>query len=118
MSTERKILGQLRPANTTAASLYSPGSNITAEITTIVVCNQGGNNASFRVFHDDDGTTYDETTALFWDVDILANETVMVQGPLYINNSSGNLGVRTSAGNELTFTAYGFETTGITGDVV
>ena len=106
-----KELGQLRPANTTAASVYSPGSNITARIESIFVCNTTASAAAFRIFVDKDGTTYDETTALFFDSAIAANTTVLIEGLIYIINSAGNLGVRTDTNSALTFTAYGVEMT-------
>lgn len=111
MKIQEKQLGQLRPANTTAASLYSPGAGVTTIIASVVVCNTTGTSAKFRVFLDDDGTTYDETTALFYDVDIEANTTVQVDTFYAMNNSSGNLAVRTDTNDALTFTCFGAEIT-------
>ncbi len=108
MAHAEKQLGQLRPANTTAASLYSPTSGNTI-IKSVVVCNTSGVAATFRIFADDDGTTYDETTALYWDVAIAADTTIQVDTFWAMNNSSGNLAVRTDTNNALTFTAFGTE---------
>lgn len=109
-----KQLGQLRPANTTAASIYSPDANVSSvEIQTIVVCNTGGATPNFRIFHDDNGTTYDETTALFWDEVMVANTTQIFSYPkgsgILMDNTSGNIAVRTSANDAITFTIYGTE---------
>jgi len=107
-----KQLGQLRPANTTAASIYSPGARIRAIVTSIVIANTTGSTAAFRLFHDDDGTTYDETTALAWDIDIATKKddiSFTSDIRILMNNSSGNLAVRTGTNNALTFTVYGFE---------
>ncbi len=111
MAIQEKQLGQLRPANTTAASLYSPAASTTAIIKTIVICNTSGAAATFRIFQDDNGTTYDETTALFWDHTIAADTTIQADVFLAMNNSSGNLAVRTGVGNALTFTCAGAEIT-------
>ena len=108
MATTLKQLGQLRPANTTAASLYSP-SSVTTVVKSIVICNTSGADAAARVFHDDNGTTYDETTALAWDINILANTTVVLEVFVAMNDATGNLAVRTSVNSALTFTAYGSE---------
>ncbi|KKL05587.1 hypothetical protein LCGC14_2604560, partial [marine sediment metagenome] len=54
-----KQLGQLRPANTTAASIYSPAAGVIAEIHTIFIANNTNGAIAARLFHDDDGTTYD-----------------------------------------------------------
>jgi len=109
----RKQLGQLRPANTTAASIYSPPGNAVTRVENIIICNSSGSSAKFRIFHDSDGTTYDETTALFWDGILLSNTTAFFGddkfGPLYLNNTNGNIAVRTDTANALTFTIYGTE---------
>jgi|TARA_Y100000296_G_C5174000_1_gene258951 hypothetical protein len=105
-----KQLGQLRPANTTAASLYSPAANTNAILKTLVVCNQTAAPADYRVFHDDNGTTYDETTALFFDVTLAANVTDVIPLNAGMNDSTGNFAVRTDTNNALTFTLYGSET--------
>ena len=110
MALAEKQLGQLRPANTTAASLYSPSSGNTI-IKSVVICNTSGAAATFRIFVDDDGTTYDETTALYWDTDIAVDTTVQIDTFWSMNNSSGNLAVRTDTANALTFTAFGAEIT-------
>lgn len=109
MSIQEKQLGQLRPANTTAASLYSPPAATTWVGKNLMVCNTSGASATFRVFHDEDGTTYDETTALFWDAPIAAGETIILTGLLAGFTDAGNVGVRSSAANAITFTLYGAE---------
>lgn len=111
MKLQEKQLGQSRPANTTAVSIYSPGANTTAIITHIFVCNTTGNTPTFRIFSDDDGTTYDQTTALYYDTALAANETKRIPCFIAMNDSNGNLAVRTSAANEITFTVYGTELT-------
>ncbi len=108
---QEKQLGQLRPANTTAATLYSPGASTTAIIKSIVVCNTSGSAATFRIFLDDNGTTYDQTTALFYDIAIAADTTIQIDTYYAMNDSTGNLAVRTSVNNALTFTCFGAEIT-------
>lgn len=105
----RKILGQLRPGNTTAASLFSPTLGREYRIDAIYVCNTTANTPTYRIFFDDDGSTYDQTTAIAYDVAMTANQSVRVEGPFYMNNEDGNIGVRTSADNEITFTCWGEE---------
>ena len=110
-----RMLGQARPANTNAVSIYSPAGNARAEVLQIVICNTTSSAATFRIFHDDDGTTYDQTTALYYDKTVAANDTLRV----YPNdppgfamvNAAGNLAVRTDTNNALTFTVYGNEIT-------
>ena len=111
MALQEKQLGQLRPANTTAASLYSPGASTTTIIKTIVVCNQTASSAKYRIFMDDNGTTYDESTALFFDIAIGANSTDQIDTFYAMNDSTGNLAVRTDTNSALTFTCFGTEIT-------
>ncbi|MCZ6702554.1 MAG: hypothetical protein O6940_05880 [Ignavibacteria bacterium] len=109
-----KQLGQLRPANTTAVSIYSaPTRLINAIVKSIFISNTTPDTALFRLFYDEDGTTFDETTSLFWDIEILKNETLVLgqEDFIGINLNTGNLGVRTSIANALTFTVFGIEVT-------
>ena len=106
MAQTLEQLGQLRPANTTAASLFSPTSGEVL-VKTVVCCNTSGATAKFRLFHDDNGTTYDETTALAWDVEVPADSVATVELNIMMDDSSGNLAVRTDTANAFTFTAYG-----------
>lgn len=111
MQLQEKQLGQLRPANTTAASLYSPGANVTGIAKNLIVCNLTAIEATFRVFVDDDGTTFDETTALFFDVPLLGNTTVLIDMYAAMNNPAGNLAVQTGTASALNFTLFGAELT-------
>ena len=108
---QEKELGQHRINSTTATSLYSPGASTTGIILSIVVCNQSAAAATYRIFLDNDGTVYDQSTALFYDISIPANTTDPLKGRWGMNNSSGNLATRTSVANAITFTAHGFEIT-------
>lgn len=100
-------LAQSRPSNTNAVSAYSPATNEVTHITEIAVCNTTAISATFRIFHDEDGTTYNESTALFYDVSIGANTTVIIETNWWMRDSDGNLAVRTGTSNALTFTISG-----------
>ena len=111
MAIQEKQLGQSRPANTTAASIYSPGASTTAVIKSIFIANTSGASAKARLFLDDDGTTYDESTALLWDVEVAADSVVEISTFMAMNDSNGNLAIRTDTANALTFTVFGAEIT-------
>lgn len=111
MATLLKQLGQLRPGNTTAASLYSPGASTQTIIKSIIICNTSGSSVKFRIFADDNGTTYDQTTALFYDAPLPANSTLQIDANILMDDSAGNLAVRTATANALTFTCWGAEMT-------
>ena len=106
---QEKQLGQARPGDTNAVSIYSPPDSTTTIITHIFVCETAGNTAGFRIFVDDDGTTYDETTALYFDQPTVANTTARIPCYIAMNNTDGNFAVRTATASELTFTIFGVE---------
>lgn len=109
MAFQEKQLGQLRPADTNAASIYAPANGVTAVIKNIVVCNTTSSSVTFRIFHDDEGSTYDESTALVFDCTLLPNETKSFDGFKASATFGGNIGVRSSTGNAINFTLYGAE---------
>ena len=111
MAFQEKQLGQHRINSTTATSLYSPGASTTAIIKSVVVCNQTASAATFRLFIDDDGTTYDQTSALYYDVSIAGNTTIQIDTYWPMNDANGNLATRTGTANAITFTAFGVEIT-------
>lgn len=100
-------LGQSRPATTAAASLYSPADGVVAKVEKVVVVGTAAAVAS--IFHDENGTTYDQSTALMYDRTVAANESIIFEIGAYMNDPSGNLAVKTSVNSALTFTAYGTE---------
>jgi len=63
--------------------------------------------ATYRLFVDEDGSTYDQTTAIAYDIPLLGNTTDTWEVEIYMNNPSGNLAVRTGTANALTFTVNG-----------
>lgn len=113
---ERKQLGQALPADTNAVSIYSPGTDVETRIHCIVVCNVAASTASYRIFHDEDGTTYSTATALYYDFPMVTTVTTQIltfgdhdTGGLWMVNSAGNLAVRSSVASEICFTVYGEE---------
>ena len=98
-------LAQARENSTNAVSIYSPGAGETVQAF-IKIANNTAAIAAVRIFHDDDGTTYDETTALAWDIDIDPGQILEID-KIFMNNSSGNIAYRTSVANALTATVFG-----------
>lgn len=103
------LLGQNRPSDTSNATLFE--ATLGTEITSIAICNVTGSPVTFRLFHDLAGTTYDESNALYFDKQVLANDTLWVgsesEGAGIQMEAADSLGVRSSVGDALTFTAYG-----------
>ena len=111
MAIQEKTLGQTQPTTTFAASLYSPGASTTAIIRRILVCNTTAAANTFSIYLDDDGSTYNDTTALYRDTAITANSTTEIKTFIAMDDSSGNLAVQASANSTVTFTAFGGEIT-------
>lgn len=108
-SVVNKLLGQVAPADTNPASLYSPASGVEARVNIVVVCNTTGSAATFRIFHDDTGSAWGTGKALCYDESVAANTTVKKALGIAMNDASGYLGVRSDTAGALTFTAYGTE---------
>lgn len=104
-----KQLGQTRPPTAgTFVSIYSPGTGVRASSLVLTIANTSGADSTYRICQDDNGTTYDESTALAWDVAILADSVAKVNvGPM--DDSSGNLAVTAGDNNAITFTLHGME---------
>ena len=102
-------LAQSRPSGTSAVSVFT--ADMVTEITLIVVCNTTGSAAAFSIFHDDDGSTFDQTTALHYTQTIAANDTVYITsdavGAGLFVAINGQIGVQTDTSNALTFSIYG-----------
>lgn len=111
MALQEKQLGQARENSINAVSVYSPGSNTTTIIKSIMLANTSSSEVNVRVFLDDNGTTYDESTALVWDVKIYPGNIWFIDNFLAMNNSNGNLAYRSSVANAITITVFGAEIT-------
>jgi len=100
-------LAQERVSGTTAVSIFSPSKRDRYTITSILIANTTASSVDFSLFHDEDGSTYDETTALFYDIPLSGNCTFLYETDIYMNDPAGNLGARTATSLALTFTVYG-----------
>lgn len=99
-------LAQQRNSTTTATSILANSSGRWA-IKTIKVCNTTTNEALFTMYHDEDGSTYDESTALYWEVPVAAKETVLFDTYMCTGSQTSNVAYKTSVANALTVTLYG-----------
>jgi hypothetical protein len=109
MSFQEKQLGQHRENSTNAVSVYSPANSVTGIIKEVTLCNTTGVAATFRLFLDDDGTTYDQTTAKYYDESLAANTTKPIKCFWPMNNPAGNLAFQNGTANAITITVDGAE---------
>jgi len=108
MSAQGSQLAQVRPSGTSASAVFT--ATIPTEVTRVFISYTTGSAAAFSLYHDDDGTTYDQTTALFYGVSVAANTTTEFQcnpGAGIQMRAGGALAVQTDTGNALTFSIYG-----------
>lgn len=108
MFSQGSQLAQIRPSASASTAFTS---TLRTEITRIMVCNTSNAVATFDIYHDDDGTTYDQTTALFYGATIESNATVEILsetlGAGVILARGASIGVNTSVDQALTFSLYG-----------
>ena len=102
-------LAQIRPSSTAAQSVFT--ARLHTEITKILICNTTGSAVDASLYHDDDGSTFDETTALIFGKSVSGNDTLTIEvagpgGGLQLAPDA-QLGVKTGTGSALTFTIYG-----------
>lgn len=105
-------LAQSRPSGTSPVSVFAKAKLKQIVITSVVVANTTAGSVNYSLYLDVDGTTYDQTTALYYAVAVAANSTVLIeflQGLPFTSNSAGNFAVQTSSGSALTFTVNGIE---------
>lgn len=86
-----------------------PSKNV--NVVSIVLCNTSSSDILYSVFHDDDGSTYDETTAIVYEETLSGgvNKTEPLKLGIYSDNADMNIGVSTNSANDLTATLYGSE---------
>lgn len=98
-------LAQARENSTNAVSIYQSPAGKTVQAF-LKITNTTTDEALVRVFHDTNGSTYDESTALIYDLSILPGYLLEIDH-IFMDNSAGNLAYRTDTANALTATVYG-----------
>lgn len=106
------LLAQTRPSGTSAAAGFTAPSGQSVEITLIVVCNTTGSSADVSLYHDNaGGSTFDQTTALYYAAPVAANTTLTISsqdlGTGIVLSPGAQLGVQTGTASALTFSVYG-----------
>lgn len=97
-------ISQVRENSTSFVSIYSPNPNETVQLY-IKISNTSDDDVQLWLCHDHDGTTYDESTSLFWGTYIPPGETLEIDH-IFCNDSTGNIAYKSGAANALTATVY------------
>jgi hypothetical protein len=104
----RRQLGQLRPADTAAAALVTSADSKSYNVEYINVCNVHATlSTDVSIFHDEDGATFSEETALLWEYTLSIGEVLHFEAPVSGYKQTSTVGVQSSVASAATFTAYG-----------
>jgi len=105
---QEKLLGQLRPSSTSAEVVYSAPSETTAIVKTITIANTSNTAVKYSIFVSA-GTTYDETTAIIWEVSLAKNNSDIIDN--FIALTEGNIAFKIDSATDATITLFGAEIT-------
>lgn len=109
MADTFKVLAQSTPSATTLTDIYTVPSSTSTITSTIVVCNRGGGDTTYRIAVAVAGAADATKQYLAYDAAILANESLALRYKLTLAATDV---VRVYAGNaNLSFNLYGMEVT-------
>jgi glucose-6-phosphate dehydrogenase assembly protein OpcA len=109
MPTTYKVLGQVAPSATTATTLYTVPAATQAVVSTLVVANRAGSNASYRIAIREAGATLANEHYIAFDVVVGASDSVTLT--LGLSLSATDVITVYSSNTNLTFNAFGSEIT-------
>ena len=107
MPTTYKVLGQSKPAATTATTLYTVPSATQAVVSTIVIANLNTGNATFRIAVRVAGATLADSQYVAYNVTVGASDSTALTLGITLG-ATDVITVYSSTAN-LTFTAFGSE---------
>ncbi len=110
MATTPKILGQLFPANTTLADIYTAPALTNTTVASLIITNTTGNARTFRISIAIGGAADNNKQYLYYDLPIDANDTFIAT--IGVTLSAGDkIRVKSDLGNTLAFNVVGIEQT-------
>lgn len=110
MAIALKQIAQTQLGTTDATSLIQAASGQEICIKSVRVANTSAGNVAVTLYHDDDGSTYNDTTTVLPQTTIPALKILTDGGDMtyFLNNTSGNFAAKASVIDALTITLYGF----------
>jgi hypothetical protein len=107
MATTYKVLGQSNPAATTATTLYTVPASTSTVVSTLVICNQAGSAATYRISIRPAGGA--QTTAMYlaYDVAVAANDSTALT--LGVTLATTDVITIYASSATVSFTAFGSE---------
>lgn len=107
MATAYKILGQVSPSATTETDLYTTPAATSTVCSSIIVCNRGSGQTSFRIAICQGGGATANKDYIYYDVLIGGNDTFIFTGGLTLTATDK---IKIYSGNSsLSFSLYGSE---------
>ena len=106
-----RILAQAR-GQATIASAYSPAAGARAIIFQVHIANTSGTSKDYQLCIDDDGSTYNETTAIAWNAPLNDGEIKTFdfgEKGMPLNEAAGNIAIMSESNDAHTFTIVGEE---------
>ena len=109
MADTLKVLGQVAPADTNNADLYTVPENTVTTVSSLVACNLTGNTPNLRVAVRPLGATVENEHYIYYGKVMAANDSIFII--IGITLSDGDvITVKSSAVNEISFSLFGVET--------
>jgi len=107
MATTYSTLGQSNPAATTQTTLYTCPASTQTVVSSLVVCNQGGSSATYRLAIRKDAAVLTSAMYIVYDATIAANTTIAYT--LGITVDASDLITVYASTATMSFTAFGSE---------
>ena len=109
MADTLKVLGQVAPADTNNADLYTVPDDTMTTVSSLVACNLTGNTPNFRVAVRPLGASVENEHYIYYGKVMAANDSIFII--IGITLSDGDvITVRSSAADEISFSLFGVET--------
>ncbi len=109
MPTNYKILGQIAATANTTHNVYTVPAATQAVISTVVICNRGAANTTYRIAAQPAGAALSNTHFIAYDTPIGLNDSIALTLGITLGNTDV-LSVNAAASN-ITFTLFGSEIT-------
>ena len=109
MADTLKVLGQVAPADTNNADLYTVPDDTQTTVSSLVACNLTGNTPNLRVAVRPLGASVENEHYIYYGKVMVANDSIFII--IGITLSDGDVvTVRSSAADEIAFSLFGVET--------
>lgn len=108
MATTYKVLGQVAPADTNNADLYTVPAGTQTVVSTLFVTNVTGTDATCRIYIRKDGAAAADSNALVKDGTVVKNDFKAVTTGITLD-AGDVITVRSGTASALTFHLYGSE---------